>query len=83
MVKTAISGYVYSKDMKEFVEQAYVKIVDKDLKTDKNGYFNAVIESGRYTAQALFLNKRKWIKGLHAVLYLVMFNFFVIQTTSF
>ena len=53
--KTAISGYVYSKDMEEFVEQAFVKIGDKDFKTDKNGYFNAVIDSGKYTVSTSYI----------------------------
>jgi len=53
--KSAVSGYVYSKDMKEFIEQAYVKIGDKDFKTDKNGYFNAIIESGKYTVSTNYI----------------------------
>ena len=53
--KTAISGYVYSKDMKEFVEQAYLKIGDKNFRTDKNGYFNAIIESGKHTVSTSYI----------------------------
>ena len=53
--KTAISGYVYSKDMKEFVEQAYVKIGTQDYITDKNGCFNAIIESGKYTVTTSYI----------------------------
>jgi uncharacterized membrane protein len=53
--KTAISGYVYSKDMKEFVEQAFVKIGNQNYITDKNGYFNAIIESGIYTVSTSYV----------------------------
>jgi hypothetical protein len=53
--KSAISGYVYSKDMEEFVEHAFVKIGDQDYKTDKNGYFNAIVDSGRYTVSTSFI----------------------------
>ena len=57
--KCLISGYIYSKDMKEFLEQAYVKIGNQEFKTDKNGYFNAKIEPGKYTISTNYIGNNE------------------------
>ena len=53
--QSAISGFVYSKDSKEFIEQAYVKIGTQQFVTDKNGHFNAIVEPGMYTVSTNFI----------------------------
>ncbi len=53
--KSIVSGFVYSKDTKEFIEQAYVKIGTLKFITDKNGYFIANVEPGIYSVSANFI----------------------------
>ena len=62
-----ISGFVYSKDMKEFLSQAQVKIGNHEYTTDKNGYFSAKVEAGKYTISTKYLgNNESTIKNLNA-----------------
>ena len=54
--------------MKEFVEQAFVKIGNQNYITDKNGYFNAIIESGIYTVSTSYVgNTEEKISDLKVV----------------
>ena len=46
--KCLVSGFVYSRDTKDFPVSAIVKINEFETKTDKNGYFNLIVEPGIY-----------------------------------
>ena len=46
--KSLVTGYVYSRNIKEFLAGAVVKIGNQECRTDKNGYFSTEIISGKY-----------------------------------
>ena len=63
--KSVVSGFVYPRDTKEFIEDANVKIGENEFITDKNGFFKALITSGTYTVSTKFVgNKEEVIKKL-------------------
>ena len=63
--KSIVSGFVYSRDTKEFIEDANVKIGENQFITDKNGFFKALITPGIYTVSTKFVgNKEEVLKKL-------------------
>ena len=57
--KGLISGFVYSRDMKDFPEKAKVVIGEQETWTDKNGFFRMLIEPGTYDISANYIGNNE------------------------
>lgn len=57
--KCLISGFVYSRDTKDFPESANIQIGEIKTTTDKNGFFSVILEPGTYNISANFIGNNE------------------------
>ncbi|MDZ4147200.1 MAG: carboxypeptidase-like regulatory domain-containing protein [Flavobacteriaceae bacterium] len=63
--KCLISGFVYSRDTKDFPISAKVKINEFETETDENGFFKLIVEPGTYKISTNFIgNKEEQIENV-------------------
>ena len=57
--KCLISGFVYSRDTKDFPISAKVKINEFETETDENGFFKLIVEPGTYNISTNFIGNNE------------------------
>lgn len=57
--KSLITGFVYSRDTKDFPEKAEVLIGGQKTWTDKNGFFSLIIEPGIYNISTNYIGNNE------------------------
>jgi hypothetical protein len=63
--KCVISGFVYSRDTKDFPESANIQIGEIKTTTDQNGFFSVILEPGTYDISANFIgNNEEKLKNI-------------------
>jgi hypothetical protein len=57
--KCLISGFVHSRDTKDFPISAKVKVGEYETETDENGYFNLIVEPGNYKISTNYIGNNE------------------------
>jgi hypothetical protein len=57
--KCLISGFVYSRDTKDFPISAIVKIGEFETETNENGFFNLIVKPGIYNISTNYIGNNE------------------------